>query len=79
MPLWITIDNEFVIKNQCSECKFDLPFGMMWKPNYCPNCGAKMQNSTKPEEVCPHCGGKLERRNNEYYCFGCHFWMEVDE
>lgn len=25
---------------------------------------------------CPHCGGLIERRGDELYCFGCHFWWE---
>ena len=28
--------------NYCSVCKHYLPYGMEWKSNYCPNCGAKM-------------------------------------
>lgn len=28
--------------NYCSECKAYLPYGLEWEPNFCPNCGAKM-------------------------------------
>ena len=31
------------------------------------------------EPRCPHCGGRIERRKNEWYCYSCHFWWEVDE
>ena len=31
----------------------------------------------RPKEPrCPHCGGLIERRGDEWYCYGCHFWWE---
>lgn len=29
--------------NYCANCKMRLPIGMEWTPDYCPNCGAKME------------------------------------
>lgn len=37
----LTDKNEFWA-NYCSVCNTYLPYGIEWKPNYCPNCGAKM-------------------------------------
>ena len=34
-------DNKFWA-NYCSLCYSYLPYGLEWKPNYCPNCDAKM-------------------------------------
>ena len=32
----------------------------------------------RDEPRCPHCGGKIERRGNEWYCYGCHFWWQEE-
>ena len=29
--------------NYCSECNAYLPYGLDWKPNFCPNCGSRME------------------------------------
>ena len=34
-------DNKFWA-NYCSLCCSYLPYGLEWKPNYCPSCGARM-------------------------------------
>ena len=49
---WIsknTEDGEFWA-NYCSKCKAYLPYGIEWKPNYCPNCGAQMGSIVIPAE-----------------------------
>lgn len=28
--------------NYCSNCDYYLPYGLEWKPSFCPNCGALM-------------------------------------
>ena len=37
-----TEDGEFWA-NYCSECKSYLPYGLEWKPDYCPMCGREMR------------------------------------
>ena len=54
----------------CSLCGECLPYGA----NYCPNCGAKMDEKAKPEPSvatiykCSHCGMKSP---NGYFCDFC--------
>lgn len=36
-------DEKYFFANYCSECKTYLPYGIDWKPNFCPNCGADMR------------------------------------
>ena len=45
-------DNTFW-SSYCSRCQVYLPYGMDWKPNFCPVCGADMggaKNGYNPEQ-----------------------------
>ena len=38
-----TLDSGQFWANYCSNCDYYLPYGLEWKPNYCPWCGADMR------------------------------------
>lgn len=40
-----TLDSGKFWANYCSNCDYYLPYGLEWKPSYCPNCGANMEES----------------------------------
>lgn len=42
---WITAltDNNEFWANYCDQCNTYLPYGIEWRPNFCPNCGADMR------------------------------------
>lgn len=37
------LDNGDLWANYCSECGTYLPYGLDWKPDFCPQCGAMME------------------------------------
>lgn len=44
-----TIDGQFWAF-YCSECDAYLPYGLEWKPNFCPNCGTEMRGEENEED-----------------------------
>lgn len=46
---WIPVyQGDEIINHRCSECEFGNTFGKsMYRMNFCPNCGAKMENDAE--------------------------------
>ena len=80
-------DDDFVI---CSQCEAEMnqknSLGVDNFKNYCPNCGAKMDEKAKPEPSavtiykCPGCGTRfMEFSKGDHFCCFCGAKMDEEE